>query len=537
MSLDERIGQLLVVPVRSDFIPTDSEAFERAARAVREFNAGGLIVFGAPDASGPVPGQPLAAASTLNRLQAMARTPLLVASDFEFGVGMRMAGGTAFPRAMAFAAANDVSLLEEAARITAQEARAIGVHLNLAPVADVNNNPRNPVINTRSFGEMPAQVSAMVSAYVRALQSEGMLATLKHFPGHGDTAVDSHLGLPLIPHPRERLDAVELPPFRAGIAAGAAAVMTSHIALPAIDAAPATFSPAIVALLRNELGFDGLVLTDSLAMAGLAQVAIPREAVVRALLAGHDLLLDVTDVEDAFFAIAAAVERGEVSLDRIDESVRRILRAKARLGLHEQRLVSLDAIADRVGSRAAAAVADDVARRAVTLVRDDGRTLPLGVAAGDSVLLVNVLDYQSGWARQVPGAVMAASLRARGLQVRRIELSDQSTPADIDAAVAAVAQHRAVIVGVFVRTMSGSGRMDLASPLARGLEQLAAAASAAGVPMATVLHGNPYAAAALPAVPMLALTYDWAPTAERAAVNALFSAQPATGRLPVTVRP
>jgi beta-glucosidase-like glycosyl hydrolase len=535
MSLGERIGQLLVVSIRSDFTPTDSAAFDRAARAVREFAAGGVLVFGAPDASGPVLGQPLAAASTLNRLQAMAQTPLLVAADFEFGVGMRLAGATTFPRAMAFSAAGDVAALEEAARTTAREARAIGVHLNLAPVADVNNNPRNPVINTRSFGESPAQVGLMVSAYVRALQSEGMLATLKHFPGHGDTAVDSHLGLPLIPHARARLDAVELPPFRAGIAAGAAAVMTSHISLPAIDAAPATFSPAVVTLLRDDLGFDGLVITDSLSMAGLAQVAIPREAVVRAFLAGHDLLLDVPDVEDAFFAIAAAVDRGEISLDRIDQSVRRILRAKARLGLHENRRVALDAVADRVGSRPAAASAAAVAARAVTLLRDEATTLPLRVASGDPVLLLTVLDYQGGWGSQAPGSAMAAALRARGLQVRRIDLSDRSTDADIAAAVAAVAQHRAVVAGVFVRTMSGSGRMDLPAPAAAAMEQVAAAAAAAGLPMATALLGNPYAAASLEAVPMLALTYDWAPLAERSAVAALFSEETPPGRPPVTL--
>ena len=224
-------------------------------------------------------GQPLAAASLLNRLQAIAPYPLLNSADFETGAGFRLEGATAFPRNMAFGAAGDERLAYEAGRITAVESRAIGVQVNFAPVVDVNNNPRNPVINTRSYGEDPAAVGRLGSAYIRGLQAAGMMATLKHFPGHGDTDVDSHLGLPIIKDPRESLDKTEFPPFKAGIAAGAGAVMTAHIEMPALDPSPNTpttlSQPIVSGVLRREMGFDGIVYTDSMGMAGVTALYKP----------------------------------------------------------------------------------------------------------------------------------------------------------------------------------------------------------------------------------------------------------------------
>ena len=255
MTLDQKVGQLIMPSFRSTFLSSDSAVYDELASRVHEHHVGGFLLFGgrepAPDVllnpgySRSVPGQPVAAASITNRLQAISALPLLNSADFEAGVGFRISGATTFPRAMAFGAAGDDRLAFEPGRITALEARALGIHVNFAPVADVNNNPRNPVINTRSFGEDPAMVARLAAAYVRGLTDGGMIATVKHFPGHGDTDVDSHLGLPLIAHPRARLDRIELPPFRAGIDAGAGAVMTSHIELPGLEPdpeRPATFS-------------------------------------------------------------------------------------------------------------------------------------------------------------------------------------------------------------------------------------------------------------------------------------------------------
>src|SRR5918993_562504 len=308
MSLEQIVGQMIFAPFQSMYLSSDSDAYEQLVKLVRETHIGGVLAFGGSE---PIPqvmlnntygavvlGQPLELASILNRLQSISALPLLASSDFEWGVQMRIAGATKFPRAMAFGAANDPQLTYEAGKVTGAEARALGVHVDFAPVADVNNNPRNPVINIRSFGEDPSRVGTLASAWVRGLQQGGMLATMKHFPGHGDTAVDSHLGLPVIPHPRDRLHAIELAPFKAGLSAGAAGVMVAHIELPALDstAGPATFSrPVVSGLLRDEMKFQGLIYTDAMNMDAVAKMGTPGENAVKAVLAGIDVVLDPPD--------------------------------------------------------------------------------------------------------------------------------------------------------------------------------------------------------------------------------------------------
>src|SRR5262249_38868713 len=309
-------------------------------------------------------GQPLAAASIVNRLQAMAAVPLLNTADFEAGVGFRIAGATIFPRQMALGAIageDGPRLVRESARIPAAQSRAIGVHLTFAPIADVNNNARNPVINTRAYGEDPARVGALVSAYVEGAHQGGMMATIKHFPGHGDTDVDSHLGLPTIAAGRDRLNAMELPPFRTGIDKGADAVMAAHILVPTLDPSPespATFSERMLGgLLRRELGFQGLVYTDSMSMDAITKMATPGDAAVRAFAAGADVVLHSPDPVAAFEGLKAAVVAGRIPREKLDASVERILRAKASLGLHKDRLVDLNAVPAKGGGRTHASVA------------------------------------------------------------------------------------------------------------------------------------------------------------------------------------
>src|SRR5262245_12956207 len=363
MTLDDKVGQLLVSSFGSGYLSTDSPEYDALVKAVHDYRIGGFHVFGDAEAAPDVLldanygsvtlGQPLAAASLLNRLQAVAPYPLLNSADFETGAGFRLEGATSFPRNMAIGAAGDDRLAYEAGRITAIESRAIGVQVNFAPVVDVNSNPRNPVINTRSYGEDPALVGRLASAYVRGLQAGGMLATLKHFPGHGDTDVDSHLGLPIIKDPRELLERIELPPFRMAIAAGADAVMTAHIEMPALDATPNTpttlSEPIVAGVLRTDLGFRGLIYTDSMSMAGVTALYTPGDAAVRAVKAGNDVVLHSPDAGAAFAALKAAVESHDLPQARIDASVERILRAKAREGLHRTRIVPLDAIPDILG--------------------------------------------------------------------------------------------------------------------------------------------------------------------------------------------
>lgn len=548
MTLDQKVGQLLMPSFESMFIASDSDQFERLASLAREHHVGGFIIFGGsqsvpsvllnPAYASVTLGQPLEAASTLNRLQAVASLPLLNAADFEAGVGFRIAGATLFPRAMAFGAAGDERLAFEAGRITGLEARALGVHINFAPVVDVNNNPRNPVINTRSFGEDPARVGELAASYVRGLREGGVLATLKHFPGHGDTDVDSHLGLPVINHPRERLDQVELSPFKTGIAAGADLVMTGHIEVPAIDATaglPTTLSaPGVTGLLRRDLGFAGLICTDSMTMQGVTKGFSPGEAAVRAVKAGNDLVLQSADDLAALSAIKSAVERGEIDRARIDASVERIVRTKAKLGLHRARLVSLDALPTVVGSRAHAALADEVSQRSMTLVVDKTNAIPLSAPADAQLLVLSVVDHPA-WGIAAPSRTFLPELKKRWPNATAVEISDRTTASELDLVRAMAARHDAVVAAVYVRASSGSGRMDLGEGPARLLGDVARGAASRKVPFVTVVFGNPYTAMFMPEAPTVLLTYDLYDRAERSAVRAISGEAAVTGRLPIAL--
>jgi len=548
LTLDQKVGQLIAPGFDSTYLPTDSDEFDRLTRVIQESHAGAVIAFGGTEPSpqvllnpaygSVVLGQPLSLAATLNQLQAITPVPLLATADFEYGAGMRIAGATRFPRAMAIGATGDEQLAFEAARITAIEGRAMGVHVNFAPVADVNNNPRNPVINTRSFGEDPARVGVMVAAYVKGLQQGGMLATLKHFPGHGDTETDSHLGLPIITHPRERFESVELPPFRAGMAAGAAAAMVAHIELPALDPekGPATFSRAVITdFLRRDLAFSGLIVTDAMKMDAITRMMPPGEAAVKAVLAGADLVLDTPDPVAAFTSIKAAVIAGQIDRARLDASVRRVLEAKARMGLHRNRTVPLPSVTLAVGGRQHQAVARAISQKSLTLIKDTGDRLPLRLPPGASVLYLSVLDYTSGWRIAAPSRTIIPELKKRWPGTEAVEVSDRSTSNELDLVRAMAARYDAVVAGVFVRASSGSGRLDLSPGVVRLLGDLARATTRRGQPMAAVFFGNPYAAASVPDVPAMLLTYDVSDLAEASAVAALAGEAPIVGTLPIAL--
>lgn len=549
MTLDEKIGQLLVSSFESTFVSSDSDRYDQLVRRVHEQHVGGFLVFGGTEPAPPVLlnptygtvtlGQPLAAASLINRLQSISRLPLLNTADFETGVGFRIAGATAFPRAMAFGAARDEALAREAGRITAIEARALGIHVNFAPVVDVNNNPRNPVINTRSFGEDPALVGKLAAAYVEGLQAGGVLATLKHFPGHGDTDVDSHIGLPVIKHPRERLDRIELPPFRAAIAAGAAGVMSGHIELPALDPSPGTpatlSGPIIGGLLRDALRFEGLIYTDSMGMQGVASRIAPGEAAVRAIAAGNDIVLHSPDDAAAFAALKAAVENGQIPESQVNASVGRVLRAKARVGLHRNRTISLDAVPTIIGGRRHDGVAQEVSRRSITLLKDERQQVPLAAAPGAQVLCLSALDYPTGWRIAAPGRTFIPELKKRWPNVTAIELSDRTTASELELVRAMAPRFDAVVVATFVRAASASGRMDLAPSIARLLQDLGRMTRASERPYVTVMFGNPYVATFLLDLPAVLLTYDFYDHAEQAAVRALAGEAAISGKLPITL--
>ena len=383
LTLREAVAQLVIPWIPGGYASESDPEFQDLIGWVEQGLGGVSISIGVPDTY----------AAKLNRLQSRARVPLLVTSDFENGgPGMRInhsyalpsllpqGGGTSFPPTMAFGAAGDEDLAFEYGRITAVEARAVGVHWLFAPVLDVNSNPDNPVINVRSFGEDPGAVGRLGAAFIRGARAGGALSTAKHFPGHGDTRTDSHIELPVIGADRDRLDRVELQPFRTAVDAGVDAVMTAHVAVPGVlgDHRPATMSPTLMTdLLRGEMGFGGILFTDALRMGAITEGYGAGEAAVLALEAGSDVILAPDGIGVTVDAVTAAVESGRVSRERVDTSVRRLLEAKARLGLHRNRRVDPTAVAERVGTAEHRAVAERAAAASLTLVRDRDRVLPL----------------------------------------------------------------------------------------------------------------------------------------------------------------
>ena len=550
MTLDEKVGQLLAPSIDAMVTSTDSEVYEKKLHLVRDLKVGAIHVFGGSE---PMPaallnpnypsggsagrkGDPLAAATFLNRLQQASTIPLLATADFEGGAGYILNGTTRLPRAMAIAATRDPQLAYKAGLVSATEARAIGITVDFYPVLDVNNNPRNPIINIRSFGEDVGLVSEMGTAYMRGIQAAGVLATAKHFPGHGDTTVDTHLGLAKIDHPREHLDQVELPPFRAAVNAGIDAFMSTHIILPALDPAPgipATLSrPILTGLLRGEMKFNGLIFTDSMSMNAISKNFGDDRAAVMAVKAGVDFVLHSPDDNAAFAAIKAAVESGEIDRAQVDRSVERILRVKARLGLHKSRTVDVNAVETKIGGRAHDAVNAEICDRAITLIKDDRNQVPLRVAKGANILYLSVIDYPSGWREGTPSRSFIPALKKRWPNVTAVEISDKTTPSELDMVKVLARRADAVVAGVFVRIASYSGRMDL-SPQAVSL--LEAVAADQQRPFVSVIFGNPYTAMALPKLPAQLLTYEFTDAMEAAAVRAIAGEVAIGGKLPITM--
>jgi len=386
LTVREKVAQLVMPRLPGSYTALDDSLFQVAARWVDSLEIGGVIVFA---------GSPFDIAAKLNALQRRSRLPLLVSADLEWGAGMRVVGATAFPHIMAVGATGDPRDAYTIAAAAASEGRAVGIHINFAPDADVNNNPANPIINTRSFGEDPRAVSRLVQEYVRGLHEHGMLATIKHFPGHCDTQTDSHIALPVIGAGYPRLDSLELVPFRAGIAAGADVVMSAHIAFPSFTGSdePGTLSAAVLTgLLRDSLHFQGLVVTDALDMGAIVTAYGAGEAAVRAFLAGSDLLLIPADPDSAVNAMAAAVESGRITRGRLDQSVRRLLEIKRHLALFARRTVPLDSIMLLVGGKRWQDAANDLAARALTLVRDAGGRLHALRAKRSRIALIAYAD-------------------------------------------------------------------------------------------------------------------------------------------------
>lgn len=526
MTLEERVGQLIMPDTTGVLMHEEGGEFRRLVEAVERFHVGGFIIYN---------GDALTAAALTNRLQERARVPLLFASDFEGGVGMQLRGGTRLPRAMALAATNDTESAAEAARITAREGRALGVHVNFYPVLDVNNNPSNPIINTRAFGDDPEMVANWGAAFIRAAQDEGQLATAKHFPGHGDTSLDSHILLPTLDMARERLEEIELPPFRSAVARGVRAIMTAHIAVPALDPdatqiRPATFSPALVdGILRRDFGFDGLVFSDALSMGAVADSYEAGEAVVLAIEAGCDVALYPVDIERAHRALVEAVKGGRLSHERIDASVRRILCAKAWCGLHYERMVSLEKVWEVLGSPAHTATARELFERGITLIRDPLKLLPLKQGRVAAIIMKDSVPVWAHVLREPAGSRFSAAA-ARRFRARLIESGPEA--ADIEMVLEATRDCDVAVVAVCARVAAYKGSVALSHAHAEVLEAL----DAARIPFIAVIFGNPYVLPRVPERATTLLTFESAPESEEAAIRILEGEIPARGQAPVKLK-
>src|SRR5207244_635606 len=471
LSLEEKVGQLFMIRLRAESVKLDGSKYLQLRDTIVKYHIGSLAMSVRPEGPFLYGSHRYETVMLLNRLQEEAKLPLLIAADFERGVPARLFGTTVFPHAMAFGAAGNLAYAEEFGRITAQEARAIGVHWNLFPVADVNSNPANPIINTRSFGEDPQQVGDLVAAYIRGARADGMMVTIKHFPGHGDTATDSHLSVAQVTGDKNRLQSVELPPFRKGIEAGVDAVMVAHVTVPALEPDPnrvATTSPAIVTgLLKDQLGFKGIVVTDALDMAGLTRLYAANigRAAVDAFKAGNDLLIIPADLDASYRAMLDAAHSGEIPQAQIDASVLKLLKAKAALGLHKARSVDVEKLAAEVGKPENVTLGQQISDDAVTVVRDNGRLLPLkqtGTVAGGlpyqrveevrNNLVVVVLSED---VRTEAGRVLERQFKARVPDANVIYVDPRIAGAMSDEVLKAVDQAGSVVAAVYVVPTAG----------------------------------------------------------------------------------
>jgi beta-N-acetylhexosaminidase len=522
--------------VGGDYTAVGSPEFEEVRKWVQDDKVGGLVIS---------IGLPLSYAAKLNELQVRSRVPLLIASDMENGPGMRMGniyalpslltqgGGTVFPPVMALGATGSNDLAFKLGQVLGAEARAVGVHMVFGPVLDVNSNPLNPIINTRSFGENPELVSRLATAYIRGARSKGLMSTGKHFPGHGDTDVDSHLDLPTIRADRARLDSVDLPPFRAAVGEEIDGMMTAHIAVVGVEgsaAGPATLSRGFMSgILRDEMHFRGVLFTDAMTMGGVAKRYGATEPLILALEAGADVLLMPRDIPDAIETVMTAVNSGRLSPSRIDTSVRRILTAKARAGLRQGRLVDLNAVDGMVAIPAHTRIADEVAERSITLAQDRMNIVPL---TRDSTRRILVITYAEP-SDLVAGRTFNSIVRERLPAAQTIRVDGRTTDAEYATLGARADSADLILVSAYVSPREFTGTVGTQG----GFSQFVEKTALSGKPIIVLSFGSPYLLNAFPSVSSYLLAWGGSPISQRAAALAVLGEREINGRLPISLPP
>jgi beta-N-acetylhexosaminidase len=536
LTLREKVGQLMMPWVGGDYAAVGSAEFEEVRKWVQDDGVGGLVLS---------IGLPLSYAAKLNELQVRAKVPVLIGSDMENGPGMRLGniyalpsmlsqgGGTVFPPVMALGATGSEDLAYKLGQVLGSEARAIGVHMVFGPVLDVNSNPLNPIINTRSFGENPELVGRLATAYIRGARSKGLMSTGKHFPGHGDTDTDSHLDLPTIHASRAHLDSIDLPPFRTAVGEGIDGIMTAHIAVVGVEGAnagPATLSHGFMTgVLRDEMHFGGVLFTDAMVMAGVAKRYGATEPLIMALEAGADVLLMPRSVPDAIETVMGAVKSGRLTEARIDASVRRILIAKAHAGLRQGRLVDLNAVDRIVTIPEHTSIAEDVAARSITLAQDRMNLVPLVRDSTKRILAITYADPSDLVAGRAFNEVIGQRLPA----ATSIRVDGRTTDAEYKSLGAQADSAGLLIVSAYISPREFSGTVGAQAGFSQFVEKIALS----GKPIIVISFGSPYLLSAFPSVSSYLLAWGGSPISQRAAALALLGDREINGRLPISLPP
>ncbi len=521
LTLREKIGQMIIVPLNGEFTNTQSEKFGQMRRQIVENKVGGFTLFR---------GEANSIAALTNEAQRLAKIPLFFSADYERGLRMQLRTGTPFTTNMGVAAGGDVSAAFRQGKIICEEMRAIGANWLFAPVADINNNPDNPVINIRSFGADPQRVGEFVQAVSRGVREANCLSTLKHFPGHGDTATDSHIGLSVVPLDRARLDAVEFVPFQMGIDGGVDAVMTAHLAVPKVtnDELPGTLNPKITTdILRNELKFGGIITTDSMEMGAITKNFPNGASAVMAIKAGADVVLFPPNVEKAIEAIEAAVKKGDITETRIDESARRLLTAKYSLGLNENAQVDLAKVNELIEKPENVREANRTAEKSITLLRNSDNIFPLTVERANKTLFVVIAADDD----PIEGIAFMPEVQRRAPRAKIVRLDPRSTAEEYQKVMREAEQFDSIVLAPFVKRAALKGTVALPENQTNFIKQMVATNKPVGI----VAFGSPYLIRQFSEAKNYVVTYAIEEVAQTAALRTLFGEVSFAGKLPVSV--
>lgn len=519
LTLEEKVGQMFMLRYSGNFYNSSDYTYREVKRLVKERGIGGVIQF-----FGNIHGT----ISNVNELQSLAKIPIFVAADYERGVGQQLDTGTLFPSNMALAATGEPELAYQQGKITAREARATGVHITFAPVMDVNSNPDNPIINFRSYSDSPETVSKFGVEFIRGAQENGLITTAKHFPGHGNTGTDSHTSLPVITAGREEFEAIDLVPFRKAVDAGVKMIMTAHIAVPSLDDTrlPATLSPALSHdLLRDKLGYQGLIVTDALEMGGITESFWVGEAAIRAIEAGSDIVLLPMDVDKAMSEVTLAVRKGRISEARINESVSRILAAKEELGLFDNRFVSLSEAKEIIGNNEHLSIASRIASKSITLVKDENNLIPIPV--GKSRKMSHILLATSDGMLSYSSTFRSLVSRTHG----NVETSFYYQPLTelmVDEIIESAVESDFILVTLLIRVRMNLGTVSIDQSHRRLITKL----QDSGLPVVVVSFGSPYVAD-VDELDTYLCGYSYGSISQYAMADAIFGATSISGKLPV----